>query len=228
MGIKIFIGYEKNHPEAYTVCRASIQRFNDQYDIRPLIKEDLQRQAIYTRPYQGESTDFAFTRFLVPYLMEYSGFALFCDGDFLWRCDPQEIEEQINSHHGVYVVKHPELITGNHVKMEGKINRPYPMKYWSSLMYMDCEKCHSLTPEGVSWLPASDLHGFKWANGGIGELPATYNTLLGYYAFNDPKAIHFTDGGPWLEGYENVEYADEWNEFLKRVTYKNFGGGGPF
>ena len=210
--INIFIGYEQEHPEAYEVCKESILRFNKDHEIQPLIKEELIQRGIYTRPYQGESTDFAFTRFLVPYLMEYSGFALFCDGDFLWRCDPQEIEEQINSHHGVYVVKHPELITGNHVKMEGKINRPYPMKYWSSLMYMDCDKCHSLTPDGVSWLPASDLHGFKWANGGIGELPATYNTLLGYYAFNDPKAVHFTDGGPWLEQYKNVEYADEWRD----------------
>ena len=213
MGIKIFIGYEKNHPEAYTVCRASIQRFNDQYDIRPLIKEDLQRQAIYTRPYQGESTDFAFTRFLVPHLMDYDGYGLFCDGDFLWRCDPKEITEFVDQSCAVSVVKHPELIMSDHVKMEGKINRPYPKKYWSSLMYFNCSLCKELTREYVSRKQASELHGFDWAED-IGSIPATFNMLVGYYDFIDPKAVHFTDGGPWLEQYKDVPYADEWRDVL--------------
>jgi hypothetical protein len=52
--------------------------------------------------------------------------------------------------------------------------------------------------------------------------------LLGYYNIVDPKAVHFTDGGPWLKGYENVEYADEWNQVNKQKSIKNFGGGGPF
>ena len=60
----------------------------------------------------------------------------------------------------------------------------------------------------------------------IGELPVTYNMLLGYYQIDDPKVVHFTDGGPWLEGYEDVEYADEWNK-IKNNKIKNFGGG-PF
>jgi hypothetical protein len=88
--MKIFIGYEETHPEMYEVCKASIERFNSTHDIRPLRKTELQNSGIYTRPFEGESTDFAFTRFLVPYLCNYTGYALFCDGDFLWRSDPQE------------------------------------------------------------------------------------------------------------------------------------------
>ena len=77
--MRIFIGYEEAHPEMYEVCKASILRFNNSHDVRPLIKSELQERGIYYRPHQGESTDFAFTRFLVPYLCDYTGYALFCD-----------------------------------------------------------------------------------------------------------------------------------------------------
>ena len=86
--MKIFIGYEEAHPEMYDVCKASIKRFSTTHEIYPLRKKKL---GMYKRPYQGEATDFAFSRFLVPYLANYQEWALFCDGDFLWRCDPQEI-----------------------------------------------------------------------------------------------------------------------------------------
>jgi len=228
--MKIFIGYEEEYPEAYKVCKASIERFNNTHEIMPLIKKNLIKEGIYYRPVEGENTDFAFTRFLVPYLCDYKGYALFCDGDFLWRCDPEEIEGFKDEEFALHVVKHPQIITSEHMKMNDHVNIPYEKKYWSSLMYMDCTKSEVLTVDYVNTAPASDLHSFKWLPNDtvIGELPVTYNMLLGYYQIDDPKVVHFTDGGPWLEGYENVEYADEWNEFLKRVTYKNFGGGGPF
>ena len=91
--MKIFIGFENEYPEAFEVCAESIRQYNPNHEIIPLIKSELEEQGLYTRPYQGESTEFAFTRFLVPALCEWKGYALFCDGDFMWRCDPQEIED---------------------------------------------------------------------------------------------------------------------------------------
>jgi hypothetical protein len=95
--------------------------------------------------------------------------------------------------------------------MDGKINRPYERKYWSSLMYINCAGATRLTPSSVSAAPAGDLHALSWTSKEVGGLPASFNALVGYYDIHNPKAVHFTDGGPWLEGYEDTPYADEWN-----------------
>jgi len=216
--MRIFIGYESRYPQAYEVCKASIERWNKGHDIQPIKKDEMIKLG-YHRPAQGESTEFAFTRFLVPYLCNYTGYALFCDGDFLWRSDPQEICNWKQNQYAIHVVKHPQLVVNEHHKMDGKVNRPYDKKYWSSLMYMDCSKAKNLTIESVNHADASDLHGFKWlkSDNEIGELPVTFNTLVGYYDIKEPKAVHFTDGGPWLLGYENVEYADEWKTIYNNL-----------
>jgi hypothetical protein len=77
-------------------------------------------------------------------------------------------------------------------------------------MYINCGASKKLTLDYVSQAPAGDLHSFKWTDKAIGSLPATFNALVGYYDLDDPRAVHFTDGGPWLAGYEDVPYAEEW------------------
>ena len=207
--MNIYIGYEEAHPEMYEVCKASIERFSKLHIIKPLRKKDLIQQGVYSRPYQGEATDFSFTRFLVPYLNNYNDWALFVDGDFLFRADPEELLECIDEEaHDVYVVKHPELITSTRIKMDGRVNRPYPCKYWSSLMYINCNEME-IGPDEVNENNASYLHEFEWAES-VGSLPATWNNMIGYYDIYQPSAVHFTDGGPWLQGFENQPYADEW------------------
>ena len=208
--MKIFIGYEESHPEMFEVCRASIERFNPTHQIKFIRRKVLEQLGLYYREFQGEATDFAFTRFLVPYLCNYTGYALFCDGDFLWRSDPQDIVHFKETKYDVHVVKHPHLITREKIKMDGRVNRPYDKKYWSSLMYINCGASKKLTLDYVSQAPAGDLHSFKWTDKAIGSLPATFNALVGYYDLDDPRAVHFTDGGPWLAGYEDVPYAEEW------------------
>ena len=199
----------------YEVCKASIERFSTRHIIKPVRKKLLQQQGVYTRPFQGEATDFAFTRFLVPYLNNYSGWALFVDGDFLFRADPAELEKYEDDEHDVFVVKQPELVTSTKVKMDGKVNRPYPCKYWSSLMYINCDE-QEIAPDDVNEAPAGDLHEFKWAEN-VGSLPATWNNMVGYYDIYQPNAVHFTDGGPWLKGFEDQPYADEWRAVLEET-----------
>ena len=180
--MKIFIGFETEYPEAFEVCAESIRQYNPNHEIIPLIKSELEEQGLYTRPYQGESTEFAFTRFLVPALCEWKGYALFCDGDFMWRCDPQEIEDfakQSSQSPSVWVVKHPPFLTTPHEKMKGKANMSYPKKYWSSLMYFNNDKCFSLTSDLVNSWSGKDLHEFAWAST-IGDLPAEYNAMVNY------------------------------------------------
>ena len=217
--MKIFIGYENEYPESFEVCAESIRRFNPNHEIIPLIKSELEEKGLYTREYQGESTDFAFTRFLVPFLSDYKGYALFCDGDFMWRCDPQEIEDyakQSNYSPSVWVVKHPPFLTTPYKKMKGKANMSYPKKYWSSLMYFNNDKCFSLTSNLVNSWSGKDLHEFAWASE-IGDLPAEYNAMVNYYKFPNAKAVHFTDGGPWLDIHDDMLYSTEWLKIYKNL-----------
>ena len=217
--MKIFIGYENEYPESFEVCAESIRRFNPNHEIIPLVKSELEEKGLYTREYQGESTDFAFTRFLVPFLSDYKGYALFCDGDFMWRCDPQEIEDyakQSNYSPSVWVVKHPPFLTTPYKKMKGKANMSYPKKYWSSLMYFNNDKCFSLTSDLVNSWSGKDLHEFAWASE-IGDLPAEYNAMVNYYKFPEAKAVHFTDGGPWLDIHDDMFYSTEWLKIYKNL-----------
>ena len=217
--MKIFIGYENEYPESFEVCAESIRRFNPNHEIIPLVKSELEEKGLYTREYQGESTDFAFTRFLVPFLSDYKGYALFCDGDFMWRCDPQEIEDyakQSNYSPSVWVVKHPPFLTTPYKKMKGKANMSYPKKYWSSLMYFNNDKCFSLTRDLVNSWSGKDLHEFAWASE-IGDLPAEYNAMVNYYKFPNAKAVHFTDGGPWLDIHDDMLYSTEWLKIYKNL-----------
>jgi hypothetical protein len=131
----------------------------------------------------------------------------------MWRKDPMELMDYINDD-PVRVVKHditPEQLSAT--KMNGKVQKWYPRKNWSSMMLFNNAHpdCRKLTPESVSTMPASWLHGFEWTNIDATEgLPRKFNHLVGYYDDPDPVAVHFTDGGPWLPGYENVEFATEW------------------
>ena len=33
-----------------------------------------------------------------------------------------------------------------------------------------------------------------------------------------PKAIHYTEGGPWFDDYRDCEYADVWNQYHKEYN----------
>jgi hypothetical protein len=68
------------------------------------------------------------------------------------------------------------------------------------------------------------LHRFSWLNDEeIGQLSHEYNWLVGWYKEpkdGSPKALHYTEGGPWFKEYENCEYANEWYR-VERLYLKN-------
>jgi hypothetical protein len=223
---KIFIGWDSNQSEAAEVCADSIHRFTgNEVPIAFIQRDVLSYKNLYWRAHDpNQSTDFAFTRFLTPYLAGYYGTALFCDCDFFWRKDPREILQYQDKMVPVQVVKHdlsPMMLTDT--KMHGRVQTWYPRKNWSSMMLFNMETiyaiqyCEDLTPKTVSEKSPSWLHGFEWYPwlNCIESLPTSFNHLAGYgYDNADPHAVHFTDGGPWLsKEYENVEFAQEWIDF---------------
>ena len=211
----IYIGYDSTQHEAYAVCKASIERYNTSHTIRPLVLDQLKKERLYWRPYQNESTEFAFSRFLVPYLSMYQGYALFCDSDFLWKCDPAELLDFTHDTYDVWCVQHPTFLSPS-IKMNNKVNLSYPRKYWSSLMLFNNNRCNKLNLEYVNHAPAGALHEMEWAES-IGDIPAEYNAMVNYYDFKSAKAVHFTDGGPWHNIHDNILYSNEWKQIYKKL-----------
>ena len=73
----------------------------------------------------------------------------------------------------------------------------------------------NLTLENVNKNSPKWLHRMEWCNDDeILEIPKSFNYLVDYYDDEYIKALHFTDGGPWHPGYENVQYGNEWLEYL--------------
>lgn len=209
--VRVFIGWDSREVLPWHVlCHSIIERASGPVSITPLKLSQLP----LTRPIEG-STEFSLSRFLVPWLCGYEGLALFMDCDMLVRCDVHELRHDGSA---VQVVKH-DYTPRSAVKFYGNVQKPYPKKNWSSVMLFDCAQCTALTPEYVNTASPMALHQFAWADS-VGELPATYNHLVGEYA-HDPSAriIHWTEGGPWLRKYADTEYREDFKSALSSMTY---------
>lgn len=222
----IFIGYDPREAEAFAVCRQSIRmRLNVPIPIYGLVLDQLRADGIYTRKTENRngqlwdtisgapmSTEFAISRFLVPYLSK-PGQALFMDCDMLARgVNFAKVFDYCTRDKAVWCVKH-DYEPQTAIKMDGQVQTRYPRKNWSSFMvFNDHPSNRVLRPELVNSLPGRDLHRFCWLEDHeIGELPPEWNYLVGHSDTKiDPEVVHFTEGGPWMPGYENVPYADEW------------------
>lgn len=171
-----------------------------------------------------QSNEFSFSRFLVPYMNDYSGYAVFMDCDMLIRSDISEIFEIAHQAQdkAVHVVKHTYKPRDD-VKYLGNVQYQYPRKNWSSVMMWNCghEKNKALTTDFVSKASGLDLHRFTWLEDDeIGELDVTWNWLVGEYA--DPpknvKNVHWTNGGPYFDEYRDIDFADEWRHCFASMT----------
>lgn len=217
----IYIGFDSSNygqKLAFEVCKRSILKYNKNLIIKGLYIDKLKEEGIYKREDNTGATEFTYTRFLVPYLNNYKGWAMFCDSDFLWFCD---IEEVINKYKdtskALLCVKHKHTKCNNNTKMDGKKQEWYPRKNWSSLMFFNCghPDIKNLTLDNVNNKSAKWLHRMEYCDdNNIGELPIEYNYLVDYYNTGNYKALHFTDGGPWHEKYRNVMYGDLWINYL--------------
>lgn len=225
--MKVFIGWDSREDIAYQVCKASLLKHASiPLEIVPLKQQELRDQKLYWRDHDPlSSTEFSFTRFLVPHLAGYNGWAVFMDCDFLWRGDIAQLKTYMNPYYGALVVKHdykPKEAT----KMDGAVQTQYPRKNWSSMILWNTEHLllRTVTPELVNRESGMYLHQlrFLW-DATIGELPANFNYLEGWHTKQDvpnPTAVHFTRGGPWFPNYKDVEYADEWLAYAKELGYE--------
>lgn len=221
--IRIFIGYDTREAVAFHVLSHSIHtRASEPVLIAPLMLSQLNK-LLWRERHPLQSTDFSFSRFLVPLLSGYEGWSLFCDSDMLMLDDVARLWAVRDERFAVQVVKHDHK-PADTVKFLDQPQRPYEKKNWSSVILFNNAKCKALTADYVNTATGLELHQFKWLgdDGLIGALPQRWNHLVDY----DPAAppadvslLHYTEGGPYFEAYKACGYADLWFAERDRMLF---------
>jgi hypothetical protein len=241
--LHIFIGYDAREDMAYEVAAHSAKRHCSVPCVITPLNLAYLTPGKYWRKHRLEgnqmideidgkpfSTQFSFSRFLVPHIAaanNITDLVVFVDCDFLFLHDIQKMIEFVDPDVAVSVVKH-KYHPQNAIKMDGVAQTQYHRKLWSSLMVFNPshEDCRKLTPELVNSAKGSYLHGFDWTES-IGEIDETWNWLPYHspttrYSYEEPKAIHFTEGGPWFPNHQNVPYAEKWKDEARLVKHASF------
>lgn len=176
--MRVFVGFDPRQPISYQVLHYSItSRASKPVSITPLIIEQLPITRVGLTP-------FTFTRYLVPWLCDYQGEAVFMDSDMLCLTDIHKIPRN----------EDPVSVVKNKLRFE-----------WPSLMVFNCELCKVLTPDFIESAQPQNL---DWSS--VGTLPSEWNHLVGYDPPQKAKVIHYTQGIPCFEEVHGCEYTDEW------------------
>lgn len=220
--INVFVGYDYRERAAANVLCDSIWRASSSpVAITQLITQQLEQQGLFSRARDAkQSTEFSFTRFLVPHLMNYQGWALFMDCDMLCRDDIAKVWSLRDDRYAIMCTQHDHVPTET-TKFMGEPQTTYPRKNWSSFILFNCAKCRVLTPEFVNNATGLELHRFLWTGDEfIGAVPhERWNYLLGVQSQDvlpvsegGPSHVHWTLGGPWFPDYdkENLAIDAEW------------------
>ena len=218
--IPIFIGYDPREAVAYHTCVNSIIRHASQpVSIVPLA---LNLFKDYTETHTDGSNQFIYSRFLVPHLMNYEGWAIFIDGDMILRDDILELWNYRQLNKDVMVVKH-DYQTRMTEKYLGSKNENYPRKNWSSVILWNCSSFpnRKLTPAFVEKATGAELHRFTWIEDDrIGELPREWNWLPDEFGPNlDAKLLHYTLGTPCFHDFATTPQSDEWHRERMLTEY---------
>ncbi len=217
--IKIFVGFDQREAIAYHVfCQSLIEKSSELLQITPLALSNLSN---YREVHTDGSNAFIYSRFLVPYLNNFKGWAIFVDGDMVIQSDITELWNLRDSTKAIQVVKHDYKTKAN-IKYLGNRNQDYPRKNWSSVILWNCEHPSNriLTPELIQSKDGAYLHRFSWIdNEDVGELESCWNWLASEFSPNpNAKIIHYTLGTPCFKDYKKSEMADHWHEAHKRVN----------
>lgn len=213
--INVFVGYDPREAVAYHVfCESLITNASQPVRIIPL---HLPLLTAYSEEHGDGSNAFIYTRFLVPYLMNYEGWAIYCDGDMVVKGDIADLWVLRDESCAVQVVQH-QYESKVSVKYLGAKNENYPRKNWSSVILWNCShpKHQKLSVDFVAKSSGSYLHRFNWLRDcEIGALPKEWNWLVSEYETNmNAKLLHFTLGTPCFRDFRECSEAGEWFDFL--------------
>lgn len=180
--------------------------------------------------YDGQrdgSNAFTYSRFLIPFLMGYQGWAIFMDGaDMVVRGDVAELWSLRDDSFAVQVVKHsyktkhPRKYIGTDMESH---NRDYFGKNWSSVMLINCAhpEWRQITPRSIEGMSGEQLHRFSFMESSeVGELPVEWNWLVDEFGENEnAEVLHWTAGIPAFPNYKNAPMAEEWFKAEAKMKY---------
>ena len=231
--ITIYIGYDSRHKdiaELSAKCvKSGILDGAGRGDIHDLLGDwtpevkflDISKIPEYNREYANQSTEFTYSRFLIPYLENYEGFSIFLDDDILFKDSILPMFYYLDLDDAVACVQY-DFDTYAETKFNGEKNVSYPKKLWSSLMIFNNghEDCKKLTPEVINTESGKYLHQFEWTDK-ISEIPEWYVITEGHDTQEEKwraSAIHYTRGGPWIEGMDTseIEHLNIYERFKNR------------
>lgn len=214
--VRLFVGFEPREAAAYHVfCQSVIEKASVPVAFYPLhggLKLVGQRDG---------TNAFTFSRYLIPYLCDFRGWALFCDGDMTCERDILELWNARDSFNkAVLVVKHDYKTKHRRKYIGSKLendNVDYERKNWSSVILWNCEHFSNriLMPDFVSEAPASFLHRFQWLQDSqIGVLPHDWNHLVSEDPPGPAAVYHHTLGVPGIKHYADVPASWRWHRAL--------------
>lgn len=209
-----------SHPDIHRISRLSIYR----HYWRPTIIKDGQAWDVISDA--PMSTDHALARFWIPFLCDYRGWALFTDGDVLFRRDVSQLFKFADERYAVMCVQHGVAAADQHGrKKDGDQQQPYHRKNWSSVMLWNCghPANRTLSTVYLNEQRGLKLHQFCWlADAEIGPLPVEWNYLVNVTpeCVQDPAIVHYTLGTPDLPGHEHDLFAEEWRAAARIAGYR--------
>ena len=193
---RIFIGYDERQAVSYTTLQHSIlETASGPVSVTPLI--------LSTLPITRRGlTPFTFSRFLVPWLCNYRGHALFLDADMFLVSDIYEMTQYFNEEHAISVVRSIAQFEQSSVML---FNNAHP-------------KNAQLTPEYIQNTDGN-LHGLCWLDEtDIGEMDGKWNQLVGYQECQGMSGnLHFTMGVPAFPETSTSEFGQIWTDCAKRA-----------
>ena len=172
------------------------------------------------------STSFTYSRFLGPWLQNYTGHAIFCDAsDMLMLDDVATLDALFDDRYAVQVVKHAPYKTRHPIKFRGTSmqcpNRDYARKQWGSVMIMNAEHrfWRALTPETLASRAGIKLLQFDGlADEAIGALPDKWNRIVDEDQPVEGAALcHWTAGIACFPAYRDTPGADLWRAQYARM-----------
>lgn len=216
--IRVFTGYDERESPGFHVFASSlIKHWTKPVAIHPLSSLGLP---------EGSNT-FTLSRFLVPWLCNFRGHAIFVDAcDMMMLADIVELDSLFDKQYAVQVVKHDEYVSQHARKYVGTemecAQTNYPRKNWASVMVINCE--HSawfgLTPAAIELkspmqlLQFQDLHDHE-----IGALPPEWNVLVDEgQELHGAKILHWTAGIPTFKHYKDARASKQWHIQFDSMT----------
>ena len=192
--LNVFIGFDERQRVSFTTLASSIYEHSSRpVSITPLI--------LRTLPITRRGlTPFTFSRFLVPWLCNFQGQAIFMDADMLLLSDIHDAFEDQTNDHALSVVK---SIAKFEQTSFMAINCGHPANKILSPDYIQNTNQNLLTLE---WLNEDQ----------VGTLDSKWNQLIGYEEVSTQSGnLHYTMGIPAYEETSTCEHGHFWSAQLK-------------